>query len=641
MASSRNDLPLDTTVPHAPRRVYSPVPMTKVVIDDGFWTPRRRTVQEVTLPLQYELCQRTGRIDALKLQWQPWVQPVPHIFWDSDIGKWIEAASYSLAIKPDPELDASIDYAISLLGAAQQEDGYVNSYYLSVEKGKRWTNLRDNHELYCAGHLIEGAVAHYQATGKRSFLDIMCRYVDYIATVFGPNPDQKHGYDGHQEIELALVKLYHATGEEKYLCLSQFFIDERGKQPHFFDIEARERGEDPKDFWAKTYEYNQSIVPAREQTRIMGHAVRAMYYFSAMADLAGELGDESLLHVCEHLWEDLISKRMYITGGIGPSRQNEGFTREYDLGNETAYCETCASCGMVYWNHRMLQLTGNGRYADIMERALYNGVISGIALDGKNFFYENPLTSFGDHHRQEWFDVSCCPPNVARLLGSLGKYIYSSSDDTVAVHLYIQGTADLEIGEQTVKLKQTTNYPWDGTVNVQLDITQSAKFTVKLRIPGWYHKYQVSVNGVSIETSIDKGYISFQCEWRSGDTITLNLEMPVERVYAHPDVLADEGHVALQRGPIVYCLESVDHAVPINRVRLLSDATLRAEFVPDLLNGIVAIKGNAEYADSADWGASLYRTEPPQWKPCEITAIPYCYWDNREPGQMLVWLRSV
>ncbi|HVO44621.1 MAG TPA: beta-L-arabinofuranosidase domain-containing protein [Aggregatilineales bacterium] len=631
---------LPQTVSTPPQRTFIPPSLSDVVINDGFWAPRIRTNREHTIPLEYDICKRTGRIDALRLDWQPGMTPVPHIFWDSDTAKWIEAASYSLTQHPDPALDTLLDSVIALLGAAQQPDGYVNSYYLTVGKGKRWTNLRDNHELYCAGHLIEAAVAHFQATGKRSFLDIMCRYADYIGTVIGPLPDQKHGYCGHQEIELALVKLWRVTGNEDYRRLSQYFIDERGKQPHYFDLEARARGEDPADFWARTYEYNQSIVPAREQTKITGHAVRAMYYFSAMTDLAGEMGDEGLLRACERLWEDLCSKRLYITGGIGPSRHNEGFTRDYDLPNETAYAETCAAIGLVLWNHRMLQLNLDSRYADVMERALYNGVISGVALDGRSFFYENPLASSGDHHRQPWFDCACCPPNVARLLASLGQYIYAQSPSEIAVHLYVQGSGKFQIAGQTVTLKQVTNYPWDGTVGIQLEMAKPAAFALRLRIPGWCPQASVTVQGAPVELVTERDYLRLEREWNPRDRVVLELDMPIERVYAHPDVPADEGHVALQRGPIVYCLEGVDNAVPLNRIGLPQDSPLKAEFMPDLLGGVVVIKGQGVAAEASDWGSALYRSQPPVWKRCDIQAIPYCTWDNREPGPMRVWLQA-
>ncbi len=623
-----------------PKQTFIPLPFGAVTIDDGFWTPRIRTNRTQTIPLQYEILTRTGRIEALKLNWQPGMKPIPHIFWDSDVAKWLEAASYSLAQYPDPVLDSHLDEVIALIGASQQPDGYFNSYFLTVGKGKRWTNLRDAHELYCAGHLIEAAVAHYQATGKRSLLDIMCRYADHIGTVLGPRPDQKHGYCGHQEIELALVKLYRATGNDAYLRLSEYFVNERGKQPHYFDIEARLRGEDPADYWAKTYEYNQSIVQARDQTKITGHAVRAMYYFSAMADLAGELGDEGLLRACERLWDDLYTKNVYLTGGIGPSRHNEGLTRDYDLPNETAYAETCAAIGSVFWNHRMLQLNCDSRYADMMERALYNGVISGVALDGKLFFYENPVASRGGHHRKPWFDVACCPPNVARLLASLGGYIYAQSQSDIVVHLYVQGSGTFQIAGQTVTIQQTTNYPWEGTVDLRCVMDAPATFELRLRIPGWCHNARASVQGVPVDITTDHGYLRIERDWHPGDSVHLELDMPVERVYAHPDVQADEGHVALQRGPIVYCLESVDNAVPLNRIGLPDDSPLNVQFVPDLLDGIVMITGQAVVADTADGGHSLYRTQPPLWKTGEIKAIPYCVWDNREPGAMRVWLQS-
>ncbi len=638
MAASQHISQLTSTV--LPKRSFIPLSFKDVIINDGFWLPRIRTNRTQTIPLQYEILKQTGRIEALKLNWQPGMKPIPHIFWDSDVAKWIEAASYSLAQYPDPALDSQIDAVIALIGASQQPDGYFNSYFLTVGKGKRWTNLRDAHELYCAGHLIEAAVAHYQATGKRSLLDIMCRYADHIGTVFGPRPDQKHGYCGHQEIELALVKLYHATDNEAYLRLSAYFVNERGKQPYYFDSEARQRGEDPADYWAKTYEYNQSIVPAREQTKVTGHAVRAMYYFSAMADLAGELGDEGLLRACERLWDDLYAKNVYLTGGIGSSRHNEGLTRDYDLPNETAYAETCAAIGSVLWNHRLLQLNCDGRYADMMERALYNGVISGVSLDGKLFFYENPLASRGDHHRKPWFDVACCPPNVARLLASLGQYIYAQSQSDIVVHLYVQGSGAFQIAGQTVTLKQATNYPWEGTIDLRCEMDRPATFGLRLRIPGWCHNARVNVQGAPVEMVTEHGYLRIERDWKPGDTVHLELDMPVERVYAHPDVIADEGHVALQRGPIVYCLESVDNAVPLNRVGLRPDTSLNTEFVPDLLDGVIVVKGQAVVADVSDWGQALYRTQPPVWNSAEFTAVPYCTWDNREPGQMRVWLQA-
>ncbi|HEV2662828.1 MAG TPA: beta-L-arabinofuranosidase domain-containing protein, partial [Ktedonobacteraceae bacterium] len=436
-----------------PALTWTPVSWKNVTIDDQFWSPHLRVNREQSLPHIYQFCAETGRIDALRLNWKPGVEPVPHIFWDSDVAKWLEAASYSLATHPDPALEARVDELVGLLVAAQQPDGYLNSYFTAVEPEKRWTNLRDWHELYCAGHLIEAAVAHFQATGKRVLLDALCRYADYIASVFGPEEGKKRGYPGHEEIELALVKLYRVTGEERYLRLSEYFINERGRQPHYYDAEARQRGEDPAAYYHKTYEYNQSHLPIREQSQVVGHAVRAMYFYSAVVDIAGELHDQSLFDADQRLWQQLCSKRMYITGGLGPSAHNEGFTTDYDLPNENAYAETCAAIAFVFWNHRLLQLDCNARYADMLERALYNGVLSGVSLDGRKFFYVNPLASSGGHHRQEWYSVSCCPPNVARLFASLGQYIYAANANELAVHLYIQSTARVTLAGREVTVR--------------------------------------------------------------------------------------------------------------------------------------------------------------------------------------------
>ncbi len=512
-------MPLDPQSPQPPEHVsspleaqisqsYRPVPLTAVTITDSFWEPRIRVNREQTLPHVYRLCKETGRIEAFKLDWKPGVEPVPHIFWVSDVAKWIEAASNSLATHPDPELDALLDETIDLVVKAQQPDGYLNPYFTVVKPEQRWTNLRDMHELYCAGHLVEAGVTHFQATGKRVLLDTVCRYVDYIDTVFGTQPGKKRGYPGHEEIELALVKLYQVTGEKRYLRLSQYFVDERGHQPHYFDMEARLRGEDPKIFWAKTYEYNQSHLPVRVQSEVVGHAVRAMYLYSAMADLARELGDYTLFQACTRLWNHLCTKRMYITGGIGSSWQNEGLTRDYDLPNESAYAEACAAIGLILWSHRMQQLDCDGRYADVLERVLYNGMLSGVSLDGHKFFYENPLASPGNHHRQEWYDCACCPPNIARLLASLGQYIYASTDTEVVVHLYIQSSVRLALDGREITVRQETTYPWDGLITIQLGMDESTVFGLNLRIPGWCRTARLSVNGDSLDLTehIIKGY---------------------------------------------------------------------------------------------------------------------------------------
>jgi DUF1680 family protein len=535
-----------------------------------------------------------------------------------------------------------VDEAIDFFVSKQQPDGYLNLWFIKFGPEKRWSNLRDWHELYCAGHFIEGAVAHFQATGKRTMLDAACRYADYIDSLFGPEEGKRRGYCGHEEIELALVKLYRATGEPRYLRLSQYFIEERGRQPHYFDIEARERGEDPAAFWAKTYEYNQSHIPVREQTEVVGHAVRAMYLYSAMIDLAKELNDPSLFQTCERLWQHLTSKRLYITGGVGSSGDNEGMTTDYDLPNDTAYAETCASIGLILWNHRLLQLDTDHRYADLLERALYNGVLSGLALNGEGFFYENPLESHGTHHRQEWFKCACCPPNVARLLTSLGQYIYSANQTDVMVHLYIQSTSNITVAGQQIVLKQETDYPWSGTIKLSLETEQPVEFGLNLRIPGWCKQSHLTVNGeeLPVEAHVQKGYVHIARSWQSGDTITLDLAMPVERVYAHPDILEDLDSVALQRGPLVYCLEQADNNIPLHRIRLSPAAKLESHFEPKLLGGVEVVEADAAALRTEDWSDTLYRTTPPAHRPHRLVAIPYYAWDQRQSGEMSIWIHE-
>ena len=629
-------------------RQTRPVSFTNVSIDDPFWSPRLEINRTRTLYHVYQMCKQTGRIDAFLLDWKPGKEPKPHYFWDSDVAKWVEAASYSLATHPDPELKQKLDEVVAKIAGAQQPDGYLNIYFTVVEPEKRWANLGMWHELYCAGHLFEAAVAHYQATGERTLLDCALRYADYIDSVFGPQPGKREGCPGHQEIELALVKLYRVTGERRYLHLSRFFLDQRGQKPSFF-VKEMERLS-PEDaalnrhFFQRgdTYDtqYVQDHLPVREQSDVVGHAVRATYMICGMVDVGLELGDKALIDAAYRLWESACQRRMYITGGIGSHRANEGFTCDYDLPNETAYAETCAAIGLVFWNHRMLHVQPDGRFADVMERALYNGVISGVSLDGERFFYENPLESRGDHHRQDWFGCSCCPPNIARLLASLGGYIYSEALDAIFVHLYIGGSARFRLGATGVTLRQESRYPWDGRIRLTLEPDRQASFDLALRIPGWCRSYRVTVNGqdASGVGSIDKGYLYLRRHWRRGDVVELELDMPVERVYAHPAVRQTAGCVALQRGPVVYCLEGVDNPFPLHQVALPSESRLEATFEPDLLGGVVTLRGEALLDEES--GGDLYRTTPPARRPVRIKAVPYATWDNREPGPMRVWIRE-
>jgi DUF1680 family protein len=622
----------------SPYRAFEPVPFSQVTIEDAFWGPRLQINREKTIPHIYHMCQQTGRLDAYRLNWKPGDEHTPHQFWDSDVAKWIEAASYSLASMPDPALDALLDEVIALIASAQQADGYLNPHYTVVEPDRRWTNLRHGHELYCAGHLIEAAVAHFEATGKSTLLTVACRYADYIATIFGREPGKKRGYCGHEEIELALVKLYRVTENPRYLHLSQYFIDERGQAPCYFDSEPA------PDYHALGLAYHQAHQPVRKQTEVVGHAVRAMYLYSAMVDLFCETGDETLLLACKRLWHHLCSTRMFITGGIGSSMLNEGFSSDYDLPNDTAYAETCAAIGLVFWCHRMLQVECDAQYADILERALYNGILSSVSQDGTAFFYVNPLATQGNLARQPWFDCACCPTNITRLLASFGHYIYSQNERELIVHLYVQGTVRAIIQGQQVVLRQETAYPWDGRVNLTVELEEPAEFALRLRIPGWSSEATLMVNGeyVDLNRASEHGYVKIERVWRNADQLTLVFPLPLIRMYAYPEIAADIGLVALQRGPLVYCLESIDNAIPLHRLVLPRIADVRAVDESDSgLDGVVTGVANALAVGCADWdGSALYRRQPPEMQPAALKAIPYYFWGNRGVTTMRVWLHE-
>jgi hypothetical protein len=632
------------------------VAFTQVTFTDTFWAPRQVINREVTLPSQHEVMRRSGRVGAWNWAMKPNEANPPHRFWDSDVGKWVEAASYSLAVHYDAILDAQIDAIANHIRRAQLPDGYFNSHYQNIRPHMRWSNLRDDHELYCAGHLIEAAVAHNAATGKRTLLDAMLRYTEHIYTKFGRGKGQLRGYCGHPEIELALIRLGHHVGEPRYLELAQFFVDERGQKPHFYDYEARRRGHDPKDFWAKTYEYLQAHKPVREQTEVTGHAVRGVYLYSAMADLALMNNDDELLKTSQTLWAHLTNKRMYLTAGIGTSSHNEGYTSDFDLPDETAYAETCAAIGLIFWAQRMFNLTKDGLYTDMIEKALYNGFLSGVSLDGTEYFYENPLASRGNHHRQAWFECACCPPNVARLLASLSGYVYSTSANGIWVHLYVGNEAtNLKLDDVAVSLTQTTQYPWDGIIQIGVKPDHPAEFDLHFRIPSWCENAKILVNDVPLEDiwgRINQGYVAIHRNWQSNDFVTLKLDMPVQMVYANPLARHMLGRAALQRGPVIYCFEQVDQAfigeaksafktnAPLMLDRIsLSKGSFVPQHQPNLLNGVTSLHGNGHFADDHDWKRSLYRTSAPAKRKIELTAIPYFAWDNREPGEMRVWMR--
>lgn len=575
------------------------------------------------------------------------------VFQDSDVAKWLEAVAFSLENDPNPSLEEKADEVIELLGRAQQPDGYLNTYYTIKEPSKRWTNLRDNHELYCAGHLIEAAIAYFKSTGKRRFLTVMEKYADYIDSVFGLGGNQIAGYPGHQEIELALIKLYDATGEQRYLNLSKYFIDQRGQHPHYFDKEKIAREDTEPFFFNDDYSYHQAHLPVREQTKAAGHAVRATYMYAAMADLAFKTDDPALKVACETLWENVTKQQMYITAGIGSSEFGEAFTFDYDLPNDTTYTETCASIALVFWAKRMLNLKLNGMYADVMERALYNGTISGMDLDGKKFFYVNPLevwpkacSRHDKEHvkpvRQNWFTCACCPPNLARLISSIGHYIYSQNENELFVHLYVGSETSMEVNGQTIGLSQKTNYPWDETVTFTVAPEAACEFALALRIPGWCKGAQLKINGESVDISplTINGYISIKRTWYKGDQVELILPMPIERVRSNPKVRENAGKVALQKGPIIYCLEEVDNGSNLPSIILPKEADLSYRFEDDLLGGMMTITGEAKRVDESTWNGELYQTGDNKTRPVTIKALPYYAWCNRKTGEMLVWLNE-
>lgn len=620
-----------------PSYPIGPVPFTSVHVTDNFWAPRIRKNHEITIPIAIQKCRETGRIKnfkiAGKLEKGSFCSLYP--FDDSDIYKIIEGASFTLQTTPDPDLSLSIDTLIYYISVAQEPDGYIftnrtiDSTHLHDWVGKkRWEKDPElSHELYNLGHLYEAAVAHYMATGKRTLLDIAIKSANLVYNDFIGK--QLPYYPGHQVIEMGLVKLYGVTGEKKYLQLAQYMLDIR-------------HGGD---------EYNQAHKPVVDQDKIVGHAVRATYMYSGMADLAAINGNIAYDNALTRIWNDLITTKYYLTGGIGSGGSNEGFGEPYYLPNMSAYCETCASISNVFWNYRMFLLHGDSKYMDVLERSLYNAMLSGVSLSGDHFFYPNVLESRGQHERSPWFGCACCPSNVCRFLPSIPGYIYGYDKSTIYVNLYIQDEAVIDFNGSKTRITQTTDYPWNGKITVTIKPSDIRYFAIAMRIPGWakgevvpgdlYHflpdenpAYSITVNGIPAEYVLKNGYAVIKNTWKTGDKIELNLPMPVKKVTANPLVAADRDKVALQRGPLVYCLEWPDNkdGKVLNLV-LDSTAKLNAAFQPDLLNGVETITGKADVAVSSEKGNQTSAKQ-------DFTATPYYAWANRGAGEMQVWMAA-
>jgi len=614
------------------------VPFTQVKINDAFWTPRMETNRNVTIWHDIQKCEETGRIANFARAGKLAEGEFEGIYFnDSDVYKVLEGAAYSLANHPDPELEAKVDEIIVKIAAAQQQNGYLFTYNILNGLDKSWSNLKDGHELYCAGHLIEAAVAYFQATGKDKFLKVAIKLADHIDSVFGP--DKRQGVPGHEELELALIKLYRLTGEERYFRLARYFLDERGKAEN-------------RELYGSHY---QDHVPVIEQTAITGHAVRAMYLYSAMADVAALSGDSAYVAAMNRLWDDVINHKMYITGGIGVGGHNEGFAKAYFLPNKEAYAETCASIGLALWSHRLTLLHKDAAYYDIFERVLFNGLLSGVALDGKEFFYENPLESDGKFafnenrlQRSAWFGCSCCPTNIVRFLPSIGGYVYAQDSKGIYVNLYVASEAIINWQGRSIKVRQKTGYPWDGFVKFEIEPESEEPFDLALRIPGWardqavpgdlyqfenedassQEKIRIAVNNEPQSLGLKKGYACLQRSWRKGDIIELVLPMPVRKIIAHPAVEADKQRVALQRGPIVYCLEEADNGPDVLSLVIDDKINFTTDYRKNLPGGVLTIQGQVSSIKKV---GKVSQTRP-------FIAIPYYSWANRGPGKMQVWI---
>jgi DUF1680 family protein len=617
---------------------FQPVKFSHVNINDDFWKPRIDKVATVTIPVCVDQTEvKTPRIRNFKIAAHLEQGKFAGIFYDdSDVYKALEAISYSLSHNPDSALEKKADGWIDIISKAQLPDGYINTYFTLTGLDKRWTDM-SMHEDYNGGHLIEAGVAYYEATGKRKLLDVGIKFANHFDSLFGPG--KRHWVTGHQELELALVKLYKVTNDKKYLNLADWLLSERGHgYAHGYTWTE----------WKDTA-YAQDLVPVKQQEKITGHAVRAMYMYTGAADVAALTGDTGYLHAMTTVWKDVVYRNMYLTGGIGSSGSNEGFSKDYDLPNSEAYCETCASVGMVFWNQRMNLLTGESKYIDVLERTLYNGALDGISLEGDRFFYGNTLASVGKNYRRAWFGTACCPANIARLLASLGNYIYGYNDKGIWVNLFIGSSTSIQIGKQEVPINMHTSYPWDGDVVISVSPPKKAKFDLHIRIPGWvqgravpgglYHfedtsasKYSIKINGKDFPCQMEKGYAVINREWKKNDMVEISFPMEIKRVLSRPEVKADDDRVAIQRGPLVYCVEGADNDDQAWNV-IFPETTQLSTFIKTIdKEQIVAIRGEVPSLSISADNSSVQTVKK------EMVAIPYYVWCNRGQNQMQVWL---
>jgi len=617
------------------------VPFTSVHFTDQFWLPRMEINRTVSIPSAFHQCEINGRFDNFALAGGliKGEHKGDFSFDDTDPYKIIEGASYSLAVKYDPTLDAYLDSVIALIIAAQEPDGYLTTcvtnkcYRLSGWWGRsRWERI-NSHELYNSGHLYEAAVAHYKATGKRSLLDVAIRNANLVCQVFGPGENQKHVPSGHPIIEMALVKLYKVTNDQKYLEMARYFVDETG------------RGTDGH----RLSPYSQDHKPIMEQEEIVGHAVRAGYLFSGVTDVSAMQQDKQLLEAVKRVWGNTVGKKLYITGGIGSRAQGEGFGPDYELNNFNDYCETCASIASVYWNQRLFLATGESKYIDVLERTLYNALIDGVSLSGDKFFYDNPLATDGGHERAPWFGCACCPGNITRFVASVPGYVYATRMESIYVNLFVESNTTLKVGKNEVTLNQKTRYPWEGDVSIQVNPARKETFTILLRIPGWaknqpvpsdLYRYvdgltpavSLAINGKAVPTTTEAGYVVMHRTWKPGDVITFHMDMPVRRVQAHEAVTYDKRLLCMERGPVVFALEAIDQSDEyIFDLVIPRNADIKAHYDASLLNGVVVLEGNCTKVINDSVTGNI------QEKPSTFKAIPYCTWNNRGIGQMVVW----